>query len=46
MYCGNIFCLMAVSKPSECTCRCEGEWHGAGRIPVSIAEPKREVATA
>jgi hypothetical protein len=28
-YCGNVFCLMAVSK--VCTCRCGGEWHGAGR---------------
>lgn len=34
MWCGNIFCLMAVSKPSQCTCRCEGEWHGAGRVQV------------
>ena len=28
-YCGNVFCLLAVS--AVCTCRCGGEWHGAGR---------------
>ena len=28
-FCGNVLCLMAIS--SVCTCRCEGEWHGAGR---------------
>lgn len=28
-FCGNVLCLMAISN--VCTCRCEGEWHGAGR---------------
>jgi hypothetical protein len=28
-FCGNPLCLMAVS--AVCTCRCGGEWHGAGR---------------
>ena len=28
-FCGNVLCLTAVS--AVCTCRCGGEWHGAGR---------------
>jgi hypothetical protein len=28
-YCGNVFCLTAISD--VCTCRCGGEWHGAAR---------------
>jgi len=28
-FCGNVLCLMAISD--VCTCRCGGEWHGAGR---------------
>ena len=28
-FCGNPLCLTAISN--VCTCRCGGEWHGAGR---------------
>lgn len=45
-FCGNVFCLMAIGR--ICTCRCEGEWHGAGRLraeppprPPVAADPPR-----
>jgi hypothetical protein len=43
MFCGNVFCLMAVSD--VCTCRCEGEWHGAGRISAGQSPVNYIIAT-